>query len=73
MEAACGDGGHRFELTRGWMQLSIVVPPSNDEVIASSGEIDCAPSPEAPLPSLGGEKQPLCLEPWRSLYILRRG
>jgi len=26
-----------------------------------------------PLPSLGGDQQPLCLEPWRSLYILRRG
>jgi hypothetical protein len=25
------------------------------------------------LPSLGGEHQPACLEPWKSLYILRRG
>ncbi len=24
-------------------------------------------------PSLGGEHQPVCLEPWKSLYILRRG
>jgi uncharacterized Fe-S cluster-containing radical SAM superfamily protein len=27
----------------------------------------------APLPSLGQERWPLCLEPWRNLYILRRG
>ncbi len=27
----------------------------------------------APLPSLGAEGQPLCAEPWKSLYILRRG
>ena len=26
-----------------------------------------------PLPSLGTERRPLCLEPWKSLYILRRG
>jgi len=25
------------------------------------------------LPSLGGENRPLCTEPWKSLYILRRG
>jgi hypothetical protein len=38
------------------------------------------PPPAAPapatldvLPSLGGEHQPVCLEPWKSLYILRRG
>jgi hypothetical protein len=27
----------------------------------------------APLPSLGTEQRPACLEPWKSLYILRRG
>ncbi|HEX7020581.1 MAG TPA: SPASM domain-containing protein, partial [Gemmatimonadaceae bacterium] len=26
-----------------------------------------------PLPSLGRERRPLCTEPWKSLYILRRG
>ena len=26
-----------------------------------------------PVTSLGGEHQPVCLEPWKSLYILRRG
>jgi len=30
------------------------------------------PVPE-PLPSLGGEHKPVCTEPWKSLYILRRG
>ena len=28
---------------------------------------------EEPLPSLGGERRPICTEPWKSLYILRRG
>jgi len=32
-----------------------------------------APAQSDPLPSLGGEHQPACLEPWKSLYILRRG
>lgn len=27
----------------------------------------------APLPSLGAEHKPACTEPWKSLYILRRG
>src|SRR4029079_15325041 len=27
----------------------------------------------APLPSLGAERVPICDEPWKSLYILRRG
>jgi MoaA/NifB/PqqE/SkfB family radical SAM enzyme len=39
------------------------------------------PAPPAPtalptreaLPSLGAERKPLCTEPWKSLYILRRG
>jgi MoaA/NifB/PqqE/SkfB family radical SAM enzyme len=47
---------------------------------------DEAPAPEAPvtspqpiviplepLPSLGRERKPACTEPWKSLYILRRG
>jgi MoaA/NifB/PqqE/SkfB family radical SAM enzyme len=32
-----------------------------------------ATAADAPLPSLGGESTPACLEPWKSLYILRRG
>jgi pyruvate-formate lyase-activating enzyme len=31
------------------------------------------PALPGPLPSLGGEHAPACLEPWKSLYILRRG
>jgi MoaA/NifB/PqqE/SkfB family radical SAM enzyme len=30
-------------------------------------------APDAPLPSLGAESLPLCGEPWKSLYVLRRG
>jgi hypothetical protein len=36
------------------------------------GEADDMPLPAA-LPSLGPEREPACLEPWKSLYILRRG
>ena len=32
-----------------------------------------APAAEEPRPSLGGGSAPACLEPWKSLYILRRG
>jgi hypothetical protein len=35
-------------------------------------EADDMPLPAA-LPSLGPEREPACLEPWKSLYILRRG
>lgn len=31
------------------------------------------PRPAAAMPSLGGEHRPACLEPWKSMYILRRG
>lgn len=31
------------------------------------------PAPAAPLPSLGIQHNPACLEPWKSLYIMRRG
>ncbi len=30
-------------------------------------------APAASLPSLGAERRPACLEPWTSLYIMRRG
>ena len=54
---------------------SIVEPTA--EVVAQPEPVqapaDAELPPAEPLPSLGGEKQPLCLEPWRSLYILRRG
>ena len=31
------------------------------------------PAVEEPLPPLGSERVPACLEPWKSLYVLRRG
>jgi MoaA/NifB/PqqE/SkfB family radical SAM enzyme len=58
-----------------------------EPITAVSGEAAAAPPQAAPvpvpppteglidnvLPSLGGDHQPACLEPWKSLYILRRG
>ena len=32
-----------------------------------------APETSEPLPSLGAEQRPACTEPWKSLYVLRRG
>jgi len=48
-------------------------PPSSGE---APGEPTAATQPEIvepALPSLGSEQEPICLEPWRSLYVLRRG
>jgi molybdenum cofactor biosynthesis enzyme MoaA len=38
----------------------------------SHAHAEVVPLPAA-LPSLGQEREPACLEPWKSLYILRRG
>ena len=47
------------------------VPSAAPRAQAAAG---AAPPPVArPLPSLGAEKLPACIEPWTSLYILRRG
>jgi pyruvate-formate lyase-activating enzyme len=35
--------------------------------------VETAPAVAAPLPSLGEDGLPACTEPWKSLYILRRG
>ncbi|HVL67436.1 MAG TPA: radical SAM/SPASM domain-containing protein [Vicinamibacterales bacterium] len=35
--------------------------------------LPAVPITPAELPSLGGERKPACTEPWKSLYILRRG
>lgn len=52
-------------------------PPvaATDPVLPVVGEPRAEPAGSAPaeLPSLGEEKVPLCTEPWKSLYILRRG
>jgi len=39
----------------------------------ATAEPPLAASIEGPRPTLGGESSPACLEPWKSLYILRRG
>lgn len=64
---------------------SLDAPSTQHEHLAPSTEHRApAPSPEqaapapavaaaAPLPSLGSERKPACTEPWKSLYILRRG
>jgi pyruvate-formate lyase-activating enzyme len=54
-------------------------PVSAAEPVTARTEPPAGAAPEgataadAPLPSLGGESAPACLEPWKSLYILRRG
>ena len=68
---------------------SIDAAPSRVSPAASGATLERAPAPEpivsepppagpgvpqqAPPPSLGAEKKPACTEPWKSLYILRRG
>jgi MoaA/NifB/PqqE/SkfB family radical SAM enzyme len=56
--------------------------PSAERAPAPAAGVDDAASPaqaaaelltEEPLPSLGAESPVACLEPWKSLYILRRG
>lgn len=54
---------HQMEMTAA-QPAGAAMPPA--EVVA-------APPPSPPLPSLGAEQRPACLEPWKSLYILRRG
>jgi hypothetical protein len=55
---------------------SVSVPPARKEEPVSR---PIAPEPvavepvAAPPPSLGQEHKPACTEPWKSLYILRRG
>jgi MoaA/NifB/PqqE/SkfB family radical SAM enzyme len=39
----------------------------------SPAEEPAADRPSQPLPSLGAERLPMCSEPWRTFYILRRG
>jgi MoaA/NifB/PqqE/SkfB family radical SAM enzyme len=53
-------------------------PPAAIEPVPPVVPAPAAPAPAAlvpagPLPPLGGESAPACLEPWKSLYILRRG
>jgi hypothetical protein len=81
-----GTMGEQFEQLYEEGRRSVRVPaasacPSGAEPVrAVSGSIQPAverepvalPASEPP-PSLGRERQPACTEPWKSLYILRRG
>ena len=54
-------------------------PAETDESEGRGVQVAAASPPQAPaaaeepLPSLGGDRLPVCQEPWKSLYILRRG
>jgi wyosine [tRNA(Phe)-imidazoG37] synthetase (radical SAM superfamily) len=50
-----------------------VVGPPADAAAHAEPAVPAAPVATGPLPSLGDERLPICAEPWKSLYILRRG
>jgi len=52
--------------------LAPLVGPAPGEGAPAAPDVAAAPRSEA-LPSLGRERKPACTEPWKSLYILRRG
>jgi len=53
---------------------AVAEAPAADPAPAAAEPVRAAePAPSEPLPSLGGERKPICTEPWKSLYILRRG
>jgi hypothetical protein len=61
----------------------VFLPPAPEPPVPTPAMQTADPAPEVSdravpdqqpaRPSLGGESQPPCLEPWKSLYILRRG
>jgi hypothetical protein len=55
--------------------LPAATPPAAAAESAPPPAPDAVPAGQLPeaLPSLGGERKPACTEPWKSLYILRRG
>jgi len=73
-----GDLADRFpeEFARGRREVagSDPMPPGGGDGGGDTGEPQppLAPADE-PLPSLGEDRLPPCVEPWTSLYILRRG
>ena len=63
VEASAPSGASSAEATAAEPSVSEPAP-----VVEPAG-----PAPAEPLPSLGSERKPICTEPWKSLYILRRG
>lgn len=83
---AMGDAFHeqfeagRLSAVKSVAKNDAVATPVEEPPATSSPSVDTAMTPvEAtpavapPMSSLGGEQQPACTEPWKSLYILRRG
>ena len=72
-------GGSMREMFRDELEPDAEVIPSAPEGPPPSEQAATPEEPATgvtvaqPLPSLGGERMPACLEPWKSLYILRRG
>jgi hypothetical protein len=60
--------GPQFEQWFEEGRRSVAAPAVAQPAVAPAVVADAAP-----LPSLGAEKLPVCTEPWKSLYILRRG
>lgn len=58
------------EFDRGAEEVPAAVPAAEAATPAVSGVAEAV---VAPLPSLGDERLPACAEPWKSLYVLRRG
>jgi MoaA/NifB/PqqE/SkfB family radical SAM enzyme len=50
-----------------------VVALSAEEIVQAPPAVAAAHPPASPRPTLGAERTPACAEPWKSLYILRRG
>jgi pyruvate-formate lyase-activating enzyme len=79
-----GSMGEQFERWFDEGRRSVEAPPAPGgeppaaEPPEAPAPIESEPAPPAavtpaPLPSLGSERKPVCTEPWKSLYILRRG
>ncbi len=79
---ATGEAAAAAEVEEPEPQAAEATEPSADAVPAGAPDDVPEARPDAlpdggpdagPLPSLGEDRLPLCIEPWKSLYILRRG
>src|SRR5204863_376413 len=61
------------EFDRGASGKSATPPTETPEARPRAPVVQAPAEPALPLPSLGSERLPACTEPWKSLYILRRG